>query len=518
MVASLLNPLGVFIDNRLNPILVRELRRMVRSRFIVVMINLYILLLVFTCLMNITLSVKTITSASGQELFGILSWIMGFSSFVVVVIYTGIAGAGERINGDLMYSSAIKPTQIILGKFISGLVLSLLLFSAVFPFFTLAYLLRGLDLYTFLTTVYSIFLAIHTINAVVIFISCNVRSVVQMVFLGFAALFFMYVGFASFAVYRFSYGMGPWGGAYWQTLLIGTLFSLSVIIFFLLGAIAAISPPSSNRMVPLRIFTSLWVIAFSVFFVWIQHSPIWGGFALSSQEFLVYHTAVLMVLLVLITAERDHWNLRIRRTIPKFPPFRMILFPFYTGAACAVVWWLVYFGAFGLFCFTEPSLLGKNETAGAFYLVLMSFDFFATALLIRTVVFPKIFAPNKTWVIALLLCVCTSLATMLIYFFINYSVNSYDPLEGYNQHFLSILNPFSMIFELGNGYYGLPLQCVGTLVWSAILAPILLVWVLIRFARFSPVMPEDILTYERAMEILNIPEQDREKKQQTPES
>ncbi len=491
-----------FVDNRLNPILVRELRQMVRSRFIVAMLNLYVGLLVFVCLSTVAFSTFLQEEGAGRNLFGILASIMGGATFFVVVLYTGIVTSGERINADLMYSSAIKPWQIVLGKFESGLLLSLLLFSAVFPFFTLAYLLRGLDLLTFLRTVYLIFLLIHTFNSVVIFVACAIRTTVQMVFVGFFLVFPFFYMVSGSLYFLSSYPIFGFAGT-GDTLLTATLFALSIIGFFLVGAIVIISPNSSNRMLPMRLFLSIWLLLSLGFVLYFR--SIWGvGFVDSFDVWCTLHIVMLGAFIPFLTSERDEWNFRIRRTIPRVALFRLFVFPFYTGAACGLVWWLGYLGAISVaFSFLgDLSKLQEHDMINSFCLLLFIFDYFYTALILRTQFLSKWITPGKTWAIALTMGAVGSLGSAFIYFLMTFQDKKLQFMEYYDESLLSILNPFQLMFQLefsGSSSSGLLPQSYGALVWAAALLPYLIYWLLVRLVHFSPEPTDDMLTYERAV-------------------
>lgn len=509
MYEKVAHSLGLFFDNHLNPILVRELRRMVRSRFIVIMLNLYILLLVFVCLMMITLNVSTLDAGFGEGLFYTLAAIMGFASFLVVVVYTGIVGASERINADLMYSSTIKPSQIILGKFISGLVLSFMLFSAVFPFFTLAYLLRGLDFYTFLITIYLIFLAIHTVNSVVILISCNIRTPLQMIFICFFGVFFVLPGlFNLIFSSRFGpYSLGPVSFTNnWEFLLSVSFVSLSVISFFLIAGIVSVSPASSNRAVPMRFFLSGWFLLSFVAYALV--STYFHSVGNIFNAWVALHLVLLGGMLPFLCSERDFWNQRIRSTIPSSPPLRLFVFPFYTGASCALAWWACYAGVLFLttVAFSATFYPAPPEFGTGVLIILFAVDYFVTALLLRTWVFHRKITPGKTWIIATFMLVFFTVGSMLSYFLINYKERSYDPLDGYENHIVSVLNPF-MLFNSPSTHFEMSLQANGAIIWGVLLLPFFVTWLLVRLYRFSPQLPEEILTYEKALFLLGLHEE-----------
>jgi len=441
---------------------------------------------------------------AGMALFAILASIMGSASFFVVILYTGIVTASERVNADLMYASAIKPWQIILGKFFSGLILSLLLFSAVFPFFTLAYLLRGLDFYTFLTTTYLIFLGIHTINAVVIFIACAIRTMSQMIFVGFFGFFFG-LPMALQGVFGFLFFFGTFGamvgassGIPWEMLATNTLFSLSIIGFFLVSGIVIVSPPSSNRMLPMRLFLTLWFILSLVFVLYIK-SAYGTGFTDIFDIWCVLHVSMLAAFIPFITSERDEWNYRIRRTIPRVQVLRQFVFPFYTGAACGLVWWLGYLGAICVaYCLfsNDVSNLDFYDVLNTFCLILFVFNYFYTGMIIRARFLSRWLSPGKTWIVALVLCGIFAFGSALIYFLLTFQDDSLQFLERYDQSFLSILNPFQLVSQLwsyGSSYQLFP-QSYGALIWTAALTPYLIYWLFERLYRFTPIEASEIIT------------------------
>ncbi len=141
----------------MNPLLLKELRQLVRNRFIIVLINLFIAVMVVAC-MTATLFQQTspLYEGSGTRLFVTLTSFLSFACFLAVVVYTAKSTANERINDDLMLTSAMRPSTIIIGKVLSGAVLTLLLMSITAPFVMLAYLLRGLDMETVAVSIRSV--------------------------------------------------------------------------------------------------------------------------------------------------------------------------------------------------------------------------------------------------------------------------------------------------------------------------------------------------------------------------
>ncbi|MDR1269929.1 MAG: ABC transporter permease, partial [Planctomycetaceae bacterium] len=149
----------------INPLLLRELRQQVRNRFIIVLINLYVAVLVVVCLSNVLLPQNSSQiHGNGGILFVGLAVTMGIACFFTVVVYTALTTASERINGDLMFTSALKPSTIVFGKAFAGAILTMLLMSMTAPFVAVAYLLRGLDLEVVAVTFIGIFTTIQVLN------------------------------------------------------------------------------------------------------------------------------------------------------------------------------------------------------------------------------------------------------------------------------------------------------------------------------------------------------------------
>jgi len=116
-------------------------------------------------------------------------------------------------------------------------------------------------------------------------------------------------------------------------------------------------------------------------------------------------------------------------------------------------------------------------------------------MIIRSRFLAKRMSSGKTWAVALCLGTVMSLGSTVIYFLFTFQDIRYSFLEGYDQSFLSIFNPFPLLFQLGSYSYGssyqLYPQSYGALVWTAALTPYLIYWVLSRLVHFSPEPTEE---------------------------
>ncbi len=487
------DPIAAYLDNRMNPLLVRELRQLVRNRFIIVMLNLYIGLLVLVGLLNVGFT-EDANQASGENLFHALAVILNIISLLVVVPYTGLITASERINDDLMFTSGLRPVSIVLGKFLNGVILSLLLFSVTLPFFTLANQLRGLDMSTAFTIIWLAFLGLHLFNAFTILVFSGIRTYVQLVVcagLTLVAGYFCTVGFWDMFWYSSRFGSGA-AMPMWEVLNF-TLLALLLLAIFLAGSIANVASPNTNRALPFRLtVTTAYLLSFAI--AWYCQTCHGVGIAISIWCVCVFWC--LVPLTILAVCERDRLGLRIRASIPKFLPLRLAVFPFYSGAPSALAWvGLLGLGVFGVilsgaaneFPLTELGWFWRDDTL--FQKVLCSmlflFNYCVTALLMRSWFFPKAMRHQFTWLLIGFLVSVLVVGGMTAYFIVQQQEDF--STWGYDETAFAAPNPFTLIQYVmtGNGEFSAA-QKGCALFWGMALVPLLLVWLFPRLRDFSP--------------------------------
>jgi len=480
-----------FLDNHINPLLLRELRQQVRNRFIIVLINLYIAVLVLVCLMNVLFQDYSQIGGLGNSLFIALAVVMGFACFLAVVVYTATTTASERINGDLMFTSALKPSTIVFGKALAGAVLTVLLMSITAPFVMLAYLLRGLDIEIVAITFLSIFAGIQVLCGMAICIFSNIRTKAQMAAILGGGFFVLWFGIAALSGFLSMYFRFSSGSADIWSLFAGQLLTAGAFLaFFLSGAVRSIAPPASNRMLPIRL--TITAIYFGSLLVCVIFPPF--SFISNAIVLWVYSwIGVLSILIFTVICEQDIWSVRIKRTIPKNFIFRAVLFPFYTGSPNGFVWIILLGLGINLTIIYADGFSEDIYNSRVFYWFLFSFDYCATALLIRTYFVPKKITPEKTWMIVMILLLvfipCGMLAAFLPF------NNSSDFTDVYEESVLSALNLFLLKEPISDSV----IQTTAAQFWGfAVLLPFL-VWFLTRTLRFSPQGNGETMTLEQAV-------------------
>ena len=324
-IANMKSHLANWREWELNPIVIKELRQAVRSWAVTGMLLLFLLVL-FIASLGFLISNTFEENANlevGAGLFTTFLGILTVSSVFFIPLYVGIRVAAERQenNPDLLYVSTLSPFRIIFGKFLCGAYMAILFFSVCMPFMAFTNLLRGVDLPTVFFILGFLFLMVCAANMIAIFLACLPLS------RPFKFLFIIYsIGqslFSVIALMTFSFEMMRSGiGAMmtrhdvWLGVLTDVGLTLAVIGLFFTLAVALISPQSSNRALPVRLYvTIIWLIGGVASLSWVVHAK--NGLIMYAWT---YPTFILMILsLLVVISNVDRLSLRVRRTIPASP-------------------------------------------------------------------------------------------------------------------------------------------------------------------------------------------------------
>jgi len=335
--------------DRLNPVLVKEFRQAVRSRLVVAVLILFLLVDLAILGSYLLLSPEAHTSAEGgRDVFMFLLSVLLITCVAFVPLYAGVRISLERndANIDLFFVSTITPGAIIRGKYLTAMAITLLIFSACMPFIVFTYLLRGIDLPTIFYLLAIGFLVCAGANAVGVLAGCIPGSWFMRGLVALGMLFFLFytiaamLAWVSSLVFYRSFPMG-WDWEFWGTF--GTIVFMEVLGIGLLYvmSVALISPKASNRMLVPRIYVmGSWAVSGAV-------TALWTWLGRSSDTLLVWVVGsgvVFACMAVLALGERDTWSRRVRRTIPRNRLLRLVAFLLYTGSAGGVAWCTLMFG------------------------------------------------------------------------------------------------------------------------------------------------------------------------------
>lgn len=472
-------------DAWINPIVVKELRQAMRSRFVILLVMLFLLVQIVALaiyLLNTDVSGEAMNFYAGRELFETFMVILLVAGIVCIPAYAAARLSSERtdINVDLIFITALPPRMIISGKFLATMMLAVLIYSACMPFMTFTYILRGIDLPTIAACLgFSILMIAFCIQAA-IFCGCMagnkyVKSLLGLSFIGglFTALG-MSIGFCDDMIRRGVDSPGFLEVAATATVLIllGTagLYMLSV---------AAILPPSANRALPVRLFILVaWLVGGGLALYWaLEHSEeeAIGAWCLCSV--VTFCAGLLMSI-----SERDTLGVRVTRQIPRSSLLRRGAFLLYSGAAGGVIFCslLITVTLISSLClFSLPSLHLRRTIeeilAGSAGMALSVFSYAMLAVLVRRLFWPKKLPHSYLWAVTLVLMVAGMVGPLLISAIV---VNS--PLLWIGNPFTGFFYSHSYQQDAGSVFFA------WVIVWSVILAVVNLPWFVGQIRAFRP--------------------------------
>ncbi len=329
---------GVRIDDRLNPILVKEVRQSLRGKY-------------FRVLFWITLGVGTLIGLSvvaslgggdsdetGQvffmSMFGVLS--AAVHCFVPFSAFLSTSAEWDENTYDLLVISNLRPRQIVQGKLLSALIQALLYYSTFGPFLVFAFLLNGVDLLS-----------------IVALLSGSLATCVALTMLGIAASSLastkvlrvvLMALFGAGLVIAWMFGMGMAGTITFQPQMLRdpegqtavvAYISIAALIALLGNSVAnsRFAHEEENRSTSLRIMSSVVVLCASLWGAWL-HSQFGGNGGLWACHSVA--AAALFVPWIFFMTEPEPLGRRIAAHVPRNSALALLAMPFLPGGGRAV--------------------------------------------------------------------------------------------------------------------------------------------------------------------------------------
>ena len=439
------------LDDRLNPIVVKELRQAVQGRFLAGILIFFLALQLLTLgifLLNRGISSIDLVGGEsyGQEVFAILAGILFFAVIFCIPVYAAVRIYSERAGDQmaLFFLSTLAPHRIVLGKLLSNLVLSLLLFSACLPYLSFTYYLRGIDLPTvFVALATGLLASVAAIQGAIFLASLPVSRLLR-VLIGLAGLFSLMILFLS--VLGLAMAMGDSGVGslltsweFWRpalavlafgTLIFGLAFSLTVAI---------VTHVAANRARPVRIYSlAAWLASgAAIAYACLAHSE--------RELAAVWLTLVLSLLagsLLTAICGRDRMSSRVRGEIPASPIGRAVSFFLFSGSANG----LAFSGLLIALTVAAGELFDRHlgRALDGLHLQLLGFcgyvfSYSLLAVLLQRRWLGRYFKRPNTWVLALVLAALFSLTPPIIGFLFSPDAVA----RSIDQGLWTILNPFA---------------------------------------------------------------------------
>ncbi|NLI76402.1 MAG: hypothetical protein GX442_08170 [Candidatus Riflebacteria bacterium] len=384
--------LATWADDRLNPLLVKDLRQACRGRFFqgAVLIFLFLQLLVLFAAMDG--EIRRSSMQAGWEVFHAMLQIlvvttMGIMPLVIAWRLNQDFAPGEQ---DLFLITGLTPRQIIHGKVVSPMVMTAMFYALHSPLATLAVFLRGIDFPTIFVILGGGFLFTGLIYLLVVLAAVGPsrqNSAAGMLLVG---GWFLYMGNMAFQGFIQSVrrrGFTGWGemlAQYWEPLLI--IILLGGVAYEM--AIAQVSPPAANRSGGARRFLT-WFFGLTFILTAVLTSV--GGSPQPFEFWAGLLTVVAVFALPMSAADRLEPGRRVLAETPAGPLGRLRGFLFSSGAAGGMAWaslltlfLIVGFKGGGLALGRSVAGIGNAESeVGAFTTILYTFNLAMTGLLLR---------------------------------------------------------------------------------------------------------------------------------------
>ena len=284
---------------RINPVTLKELRQLVRSRLIIWgMVALPIVLILATGAVllsemhDISIQEAMYGKGLGEEPLIAVSIITGVVTCVLIPLFTSIKTAIETSKTDLglEFTTALTPGQIVSGKITAAAVISAIAVAIAMPFFVLSYLMRGIDLSITVLIPVLLFVSSVSLTAVGLLPACSRRRSIAMKVISLVVLYIFLPFFFSSITAAIGIGRAIRGGdgfAASSVFVFYVLLSAIIVALCRAQAAAMLAPPHTDYLRPLRI-TQLVVIGISALLVF---GPPWCAAWYIGAGIILLHAA-----------------------------------------------------------------------------------------------------------------------------------------------------------------------------------------------------------------------------------
>jgi hypothetical protein len=350
--------LWLWATERVNPIVVKEIRQSLKSRQFAVCFGLTLIAAVGWTLLAISLMVPRVYYTPGGVpllagyfciLLVPLMIIIPFSAFRSLTLET------EDSTFELLSISALSARQIVLGKMLSACLQIVLYLSALAPCIVLTYLMRGVSLFSilYLLSLTLVFSVCETALALLAASISRARMLqagaTVLLLIGLIAGFFSWSSLIIAGAIS-EIGSMPLAVFISTTAAFATILSVALDLV-LRTAAAAIDFPSENHSTPIR---RRLVLLMAVILFWSTFAVVASTEEEIAVVFLVMAFIVCSFIGTLMTGERGIISPRARRTLPKTFGGRVLLTWFYPGAGMGYIFIVCLFAAlWGTMSLTE---------------------------------------------------------------------------------------------------------------------------------------------------------------------
>lgn len=335
------------VGDRLNPILVKEIRQALRSRYF--RGSYVITLLIATLLGTIVLLPNRHRLDVGEGFFAAIYACLVFAVMGLVPFqaFLSVGITWEREQLDALNLTDLRPSQIVRGRLWSSLVQGGLIVIALLPFLALSYLLPGTDplgMALCLVMTLAAGAMLVCVALAMSWLSTNrLGRVLLLAVLGMLLMSFCWAAFMSGVEVIDSASDFQRPEGRFAIVMFLSMFA-SVGGLCLVGATARISHPEENRSTGMRLFI-LGVLAISAF---IPYAVIW--YLSPASETVIVTVVVtlfgLMLPMSLVVTEPERLGRRVQRQVPRNSLVALLLHPLFPGGGSGALFVILAVSAY----------------------------------------------------------------------------------------------------------------------------------------------------------------------------
>ena len=335
------------LDDRLSPILVKEVRQALRG-------NVFKFAFWFTLVAATILGVAAIFITTGERQFDEVGPIFFTAIFCCMAVaiqflvpftaFTSMGAEWEENTYDLLVLSNLRPRHIVGGKLLSAAVQTLLFFSAFGPFLVFAFLLRGVDLTVILYLLALSLVASLTSSVLALALSSLTRH--RFLRILFMAALAGVLGFGTLLtiawaiqIIQFPQALqDPDAHAFVTAQFLGIPI-LGVLAFA--TACSRLAHEEENRSSGLRLLATGCLVAGLVWMAYANRIVLDGDFLSGAGIGLLVAAALGAVV---FTTEPEPLGRRTRLLVPRRPALALLAAPFLPGGARGLLLFLIHGG------------------------------------------------------------------------------------------------------------------------------------------------------------------------------
>ena len=320
--SSRLDHWAEWFGDRLNPLLVKEVRQALKSRQFAVMFGLLLCFAWGASVIGLAaMGPDAAWEARGPDMFYVYYLALAFALLVIVPYsaFRSLATEQEDHTYELLAITALGPRQIVAGKLASAAMQMLIYLSVLTPCLAFTYLLRGIDLPTIgLVILWTVGGSLVLSAGGLLLGSFSLQRMLQPLVsvgavIGFAVVFIYACAIVAGLV------LGGWleitSPDFWFVNVAAATIGASYFALFFLAAAAQIAFASDNRSTPLRIVVFVQFLLWTAWFAWFWATHQFAGVILLG--YVVVAGSHWYVMGIFFTAESPRLSLRVRRRLPR---------------------------------------------------------------------------------------------------------------------------------------------------------------------------------------------------------